>query len=102
MRVDGPERAAGPVRVDPPDRVAVPQRADGPARAEAPVQAAAPDPAELGVRAPGAGSSEQAGLAAPPAPPCLARSLQALCTPRPPDNLAPGLVEQLPSEGIFY
>ncbi|XP_073953545.1 modifier of rpr and grim, ubiquitously expressed isoform X2 [Choristoneura fumiferana] len=43
----------------------------------------------------------------PPAlrpPPCLAHSLQALSTPRPPDNVAPELIAQLPTEvllGIF-
>ncbi|XP_063367062.1 uncharacterized protein LOC134655525 [Cydia amplana] len=37
-------------------------------------------------------------------PPCLAHSLQALSTPRPPDNVAPELIAQLPTEvllGIF-
>ncbi|CAG9123768.1 unnamed protein product [Plutella xylostella] len=38
----------------------------------------------------------------PPMPaPNLARSLQALSTPRMPDNLEPGLVEQLPSEVLL-
>lgn len=37
-----------------------------------------------------------------PLPSSLARSLAALSTPRLPDNLAPGLVEQLPSEGKFH
>lgn len=41
------------------------------------------------------------GQAPPPALPSLARSLQALSTPRPPDNVAPGLLEQLPPEGNF-
>ncbi|XP_075981511.1 modifier of rpr and grim, ubiquitously expressed [Anticarsia gemmatalis] len=44
---------------------------------------------------------ESAGLGPPPLLPSLARSLQALSTPRPPDNLAPGLVEQLPSEVLL-
>lgn len=44
---------------------------------------------------------DEAGLA-PPAPgPSLARSLHALSTPRPLDNLTPDLVEKLPSEGIY-
>ncbi|CAG5048859.1 unnamed protein product [Parnassius apollo] len=42
-----------------------------------------------------------AGQGPPPQPPSLARSLQALSTPRPPDNLAPGLVEHLPSEVLL-
>ncbi|GBP22701.1 Ubiquitin-conjugating enzyme E2 4 [Eumeta japonica] len=37
----------------------------------------------------------------PPPPPSLARNLQALSIPRPPDNLAPGLVEQLPAEVLL-
>lgn len=44
---------------------------------------------------------EHAGLGPPSPSPSLARSLQALSTPRPPDNLAPGLVEQLPSEVLL-
>lgn len=44
---------------------------------------------------------ERAGQAPPPPPPSLARSLQALSTPRPPDNLAPGLLEQLPPEVLL-
>ncbi|XP_059054898.1 uncharacterized protein LOC131848951 [Achroia grisella] len=43
----------------------------------------------------------RAGQGPPPQPPSLARSLQALSTPWPPDNLAPGLVEQLPSEVLL-
>ncbi|XP_028025317.1 uncharacterized protein LOC114239356 [Bombyx mandarina] len=57
---------------------------------------------------PGASSSssmsDRAGQAPPPPPPpipSLARSLHALSTPRPPDNLAPGLVEHLPSEVLL-
>ncbi|CAB3257075.1 unnamed protein product [Arctia plantaginis] len=46
-------------------------------------------------------AEERAGLGPPPPPPNLACSLQALSTPRPPDNLAPGLVEQLPSEVLL-
>lgn len=50
-----------------------------------------------------AGMEDGAGRCPPMPTPNLARSLQALSTPRPPDNLAPGLVEQLPSEGsVFY
>ncbi|XP_060805773.1 uncharacterized protein LOC106132759 [Amyelois transitella] len=37
----------------------------------------------------------------PPPHPSLMRSLQALSTPRPPDNLAPGVVEDLPSEVLL-
>ncbi|XP_068620303.1 uncharacterized protein morgue [Battus philenor] len=37
----------------------------------------------------------------PSQPPSVARSLQALSTPMPPDNLAPGLVEHLPSEVLL-
>lgn len=51
-----------------------------------------------GVGSSGSGPSG-AGQATPPQPPNLALSLHALSTPRPPENLAPGLVEQLPSEG---
>ncbi|XP_026763189.2 uncharacterized protein LOC113521740 [Galleria mellonella] len=47
------------------------------------------------------GGENTAGQGPPPQPPSLARSLQALSTPRPPDNLAPGLVEQLPSEVLL-
>ncbi|CAH0401315.1 unnamed protein product [Chilo suppressalis] len=58
-----------------------------------------------GLGASGSGSSGSglsgAGQAPPPQPPSLALSLQALSTPRPPDNLAPGLVEQLPSEVLL-
>ncbi|KAG6456527.1 hypothetical protein O3G_MSEX009782 [Manduca sexta] len=50
---------------------------------------------------PVAGPDDQAGQGHPPPPPSLARSLQALSTPRPPENLAPGLVEQLPSEVLL-
>ncbi|KAJ2948640.1 hypothetical protein O0L34_g7895 [Tuta absoluta] len=46
-------------------------------------------------------AEDRAGFGPPPQPPSLARSLQALSTPRPPDNLAPGLVEHLPSEVLL-
>lgn len=49
--------------------------------------------------APREGIEDLVGQGPPPQPPSLARSLQALSTPRLPDNLAPGLVEHLPSEG---
>ncbi|KAJ0174204.1 hypothetical protein K1T71_010350 [Dendrolimus kikuchii] len=48
-----------------------------------------------------AGMEDGAGHCPPMPTPDLARSLQALSTPRPPDNLAPGLVEQLPSEVLL-
>ncbi|XP_072942556.1 uncharacterized protein morgue [Epargyreus clarus] len=51
--------------------------------------------------APREGIEELAGLGPPPQPPSLARSLQLLSTPRLPDNLAPGLVEHLPSEVLL-
>lgn len=38
---------------------------------------------------------------APRPPPCLVHSLQALTTPRPPDNVAPELIAQLPTEGEY-
>ncbi|XP_013162577.1 PREDICTED: uncharacterized protein LOC106114047 [Papilio xuthus] len=47
------------------------------------------------------GPIDIAARAPPPQPPSLARSLQALSTPRLPDNLAPGLVEHLPSEVLL-
>ncbi|XP_023954417.1 uncharacterized protein LOC112058006 [Bicyclus anynana] len=51
--------------------------------------------------APREGIEDLVGQGPPPQPPSLARSLQALSSPRLPDNLAPGLVEQLPSEVLL-
>ncbi|KAL4712592.1 hypothetical protein ACJJTC_007187 [Scirpophaga incertulas] len=58
-----------------------------------------------GLGASGSGSSGSGGSGVgqrlPIETPNLALSLQALSTPRPPDNLAAGLVEQLPSEVLL-
>ncbi|XP_050352538.1 uncharacterized protein LOC126774925 [Nymphalis io] len=51
--------------------------------------------------APREGIEDLVGQGHPPQPPSLSRSLQALSTPRLPDNLAPGLVEHLPSEVLL-
>ena len=121
-RADGPSSADGPGRADVPGRPDGPLRIEGALRPDGPIRvdgsmrvdirAFANDPPldDAPVRAEGSGAGpsdgadaandERAGLGPPPHPPCLARSLQALSTPRPPDNLAAGIVEQLPSEGM--
>lgn len=111
-RAEGPGRVDGPLRIDPPRppidgpirvdgsmRVDFAAFADDPPLDDVPVRAEGPTPGSADGSEPA--GDDRAGLGPPPHPPCLARSLQALSTPRPPDNLAAGLVEQLPSEGIL-